>query len=106
MGTDAYGGSAGPTRVTAFDTKEEIGHIYKLLLAPEYSAAEGDYYSLRSRRMEGSCGWLVGKPWFLEWRQCAGSRPPILWLQGSPGAGKSIIAIGTKLKGVCRIMSE
>ncbi|KAH6651738.1 hypothetical protein BKA67DRAFT_626167 [Truncatella angustata] len=53
-------------------------------------APEGDYMTLDATRLPGSCEWLLQKPTFVEWRETNPSKA--FWLQGRPGAGKSVIS--------------
>ncbi|KAH8801511.1 WD40-repeat-containing domain protein, partial [Xylogone sp. PMI_703] len=43
-------------------------------------------------RIEGTCLWLPRRESYLEWRDFNSSAPQILWVTGSPAAGKSVLA--------------
>ena len=47
--------------------------------------------ALKGRRVDGTCEWLTQHPGYLEWME--GSDPPILWISGGPGKGKTMLAI-------------
>ncbi|KAK1829368.1 hypothetical protein QBC39DRAFT_311254 [Podospora conica] len=55
-------------------------------------APEDEIMALDSVRLPGSGKWLAEKPSYKSWRDRSGSNNNFLWLQGRPGAGKSVLA--------------
>ncbi|MCJ1378547.1 hypothetical protein MMC17_001646 [Xylographa soralifera] len=53
---------------------------------------DDDLIALEDARVNGSCEWLTSKLEFEEWRTSWSSAASILWLNGSPTSGKSILA--------------
>lgn len=54
------------------------------------AAPEDDLLIQGSARLPGSCEWLVNKKCYYSWRELGESG--FLWLQGRPGAGKSVLS--------------
>ncbi|KAL9046744.1 MAG: hypothetical protein Q9214_000500 [Letrouitia sp. 1 TL-2023] len=50
-----------------------------------------DLLTLDDVRVTGSCEWLTSKPTYSSWRTPWSDRPPIFWLLGNAGAGKSVL---------------
>ncbi|KAI1364366.1 hypothetical protein F5Y08DRAFT_214267 [Xylaria arbuscula] len=53
-------------------------------------APEDELIANESRKLSGSCQWLVQKESFEQWRDSLTSK--LFWLQGRPGAGKTVLA--------------
>ncbi|KAJ5963696.1 uncharacterized protein N7479_003572 [Penicillium vulpinum] len=58
------------------------------------STSTNDLYEIFSqRKIEGTCEWVLGQPWFLDWTSpdfpTGGAK--ILWINGRAGFGKSVI---------------
>ena len=67
--------------------------IYQFLLSPDVTSTESDFYTMQSKRLEGSCQWVTQQAWFTHWEQAGvNSNSEILWLNGHPGTGKSVIS--------------
>lgn len=72
-----------------------IRELYMWLRSPEHdiaSNAENDQYEYA--RVRGTCpgsgSWVLSKPAFKEWMDPAfPAIPPLLWINGAPGAGQS-----------------
>ena len=48
---------------------------------------------MRSKRLEGSCQWVTQQAWFARWEEGdVDFKSEILWLNGHPGTGKSVIS--------------
>ncbi|SPO05222.1 uncharacterized protein DNG_07909 [Cephalotrichum gorgonifer] len=47
--------------------------------------------ALKGRRVDGTCEWLRRHLTYQEWLE--GADPPVLWISGGPGKGKTILAI-------------
>ncbi|KAH8717928.1 Vegetative incompatibility protein HET-E-1 [Beauveria bassiana] len=60
-----------------------------LLTRPEVDRSS--LIALKGRRAEGTCEWLVQHPSYQEW--LSGADPPLLWISGGPGKGKTMLAI-------------
>ncbi|KAL9009873.1 MAG: hypothetical protein Q9173_005138 [Seirophora scorigena] len=63
----------------------------KTLLAVSNSP-EDDYGFFQSRRMPGSCEWILQRPTFLSWLKDNSNDMRIIWVHGVPGCGKSILS--------------
>jgi len=55
-------------------------------------APERDYNFFRDRWTTGTCQWILNDPSFIEWRQDPRGKPRILWIQGNPASGKSVLS--------------
>lgn len=51
-----------------------------------------DYEFFRDRWMPGSCEWVFSRPGFLSWLHDTTSVSRILWVNGLPGCGKSVLS--------------
>ncbi|MCJ1268483.1 hypothetical protein MMC22_008371 [Lobaria immixta] len=60
-----------------------------LLTRPEVDRSS--LIALKGRRVNGTCEWLIRHPSYQEW--LAGTDPPVLWVSGGPGKGKTMLAI-------------
>ncbi|OAA55165.1 Ankyrin repeat-containing domain protein [Cordyceps fumosorosea ARSEF 2679] len=60
-----------------------------LLTRPEVDRSS--LIALKGRRAEGTCEWLIQHPSYREW--LSGTDPPLLWISGGPGKGKTMLAI-------------
>ncbi|KAI0421746.1 hypothetical protein F5X98DRAFT_389026 [Xylaria grammica] len=73
--------------------KKELGYVELQALSKFLSisgAPEDDLITHESRRLSGSCQWLVEKDSFQQWLNALTSK--FFWLQGRPGAGKTMLA--------------
>ncbi|KAL8736836.1 MAG: hypothetical protein Q9181_002279 [Wetmoreana brouardii] len=61
------------------------------LLAVSY-APEDDLEYFRSLWMPGSCEWILLRPAFRSWIEDDHTRSSILWVNGLPGCGKSVLS--------------
>lgn len=78
---------------TPGDRLQHVEEVYQLLLTPDLASTEADFYAIRGKRLEGSCRWITKQPWFNSWEQDRmESTSKILWLNGAPGTGKSVIS--------------
>jgi len=73
------------------DTAQEVLAMLNRFLGVS-GAPEDDITARDSVRLPGSGEWLVEKPSYREWRAGSDSTGNFLWLQGRPGAGKSVLA--------------
>ncbi|KAL1861382.1 hypothetical protein Daus18300_008913 [Diaporthe australafricana] len=75
----------------------KLRELYTWLRSPNHdqaSGAENDQYEYARVRNEtpGSGSWLLSKQAFNEWMDLAfPAIPPLLWINGVPGAGKSVL---------------
>ncbi|OJJ67877.1 hypothetical protein ASPBRDRAFT_199579 [Aspergillus brasiliensis CBS 101740] len=53
---------------------------------------EDDLILLEDARLNGTCEWLGSKSSFLTWKSFESSGPSILWVNGQPATGKSVLA--------------
>ncbi|RPB25116.1 WD40 repeat-like protein [Terfezia boudieri ATCC MYA-4762] len=78
---------------TPGDRKRYVQEIHQFLLSPDVTSTEADFYTVQSKRLEGSCQWVTQQAWFTRWEQGeVDSNSEILWLNGHPGTGKSVIS--------------
>ncbi|KAL8648406.1 MAG: hypothetical protein Q9210_005006 [Variospora velana] len=63
----------------------------KTLLAVS-SSPEDDYEFFQSRRMLGSCEWILQRPTFLSWLKDDSNHIRIIRVYGVPGCGKSVLS--------------
>ena len=54
-------------------------------------AVEDDFIGIESRRVNGSCEWLVEKESFQRWRDCS-SEAKIFWVSAKPASGKTVLS--------------
>ena len=55
-----------------------------------FAAPEDDLMTQESRKLTSSCDWLISRECYQSWK--ASTDPAFLWLQGRPGAGKSVLS--------------
>lgn len=53
---------------------------------------EDDLITVEDARLPGTCEWLLAKKSYLKWRDFAPDTPSVLWVNGKPAAGKSVLA--------------
>jgi WD40 repeat protein len=53
---------------------------------------EDDLINVEDARISGTCEWLSMKKSYLKWRDFAPNVPSVLWVNGKPAAGKSVLA--------------
>ncbi|TGJ80510.1 hypothetical protein E0Z10_g8251 [Xylaria hypoxylon] len=51
-----------------------------------------DYTFFHDRWMQGTCDWILKEEAFNRWFNTENSEPGVLWLHGSPAAGKSVLS--------------
>ncbi|KAI0906228.1 prion-inhibition and propagation-domain-containing protein [Ustulina deusta] len=52
----------------------------------------GTYRDRINRRLEGTCDWILARTEFQQWQSLAPGGVKILWINGPPGYGKTILA--------------
>ena len=53
---------------------------------------EDDLITVEDARMSGTCEWFSAKKSYLKWMDFARDGPNVLWVNGKPAAGKSVLA--------------
>ncbi|OQV04905.1 NACHT domain-containing protein [Cladophialophora immunda] len=70
--------------------KRELSDLNRYLRIPQQP--EDDLELVQSPRLSGTCEWIVQKESYLAWRDLAANTPTILWINGKPATGKSVLA--------------
>lgn len=73
------------------DTMALAAPVLDALLITRPEIDRTSLIALKGRRAEGTCDWVVQHPSYQEW--LAGGGPPLLWISGGPGKGKTMISI-------------
>lgn len=73
------------------EMQDEIRRDVHAWLVGSVSPSE-TYETFVEKRIEGTCDWVLDKPWFLDWMSPTfpDERAKILWINGPAGFGKSI----------------
>ncbi|KXX78477.1 Vegetative incompatibility protein HET-E-1 [Madurella mycetomatis] len=53
---------------------------------------EDDLMVVQDARMEGTCRWISAKENYQNWKTPRGANSPILWIDGKPATGKSVLS--------------
>jgi hypothetical protein len=53
---------------------------------------ENDLMTAQDARLPGTCEWFSSKKSYLQWKAFSSGAPRVLWLNGHPAAGKSVLA--------------
>ncbi|KAI0479777.1 prion-inhibition and propagation-domain-containing protein [Xylaria cf. heliscus] len=53
---------------------------------------KGTYHDRINRRLKGTCDWILARAEFQQWQSLAPETPKVLWINGPPGYGKTILA--------------
>ncbi|KAI1178591.1 ankyrin repeat protein [Nemania sp. FL0916] len=75
----------------AADTYAAAATILDVLLLTRPEVDRSSLIALKGRRVTGTCEWLIRHQSYQEW--LAGADPPLLWISGGPGKGKTMLAI-------------
>ncbi|KIY01781.1 uncharacterized protein Z520_01919 [Fonsecaea multimorphosa CBS 102226] len=70
--------------------KRELNDLNEYLRIPHQP--EDDLELVQGSRLSGTCEWIVQKESYLAWRDLAANAPTILWINGKPATGKSVLA--------------
>src|SRR5438034_8291284 len=76
-------------------SKEKLRHNHVKDLEKYFGVSEkleDDLITVEDARMSGTCEWFVAKQSYLKWRDPALDAPSVLWINGKPAAGKSVLA--------------
>ncbi|KAL2816638.1 hypothetical protein BDW59DRAFT_136665 [Aspergillus cavernicola] len=72
-------------------TDSVVATILDALLLTRPEVDRSSLIALKGRRVDGTCEWLIRHPSYQEWLE--GTDPPLLWISGGPGKGKTMLAI-------------
>ncbi|KAJ4302951.1 hypothetical protein N0V90_001842 [Kalmusia sp. IMI 367209] len=75
----------------AADTFAVATTVLDALLLTRPEVDRNSLIVLKGRKVTGTCEWLIQHPTFQEW--LVGTDPPLLWISGGPGKGKTMLAI-------------
>ncbi|OAX84348.1 hypothetical protein ACJ72_01291 [Emergomyces africanus] len=78
-------------RPRASVTDSMVAPVLDALLLTRPEVDRSSLISLKGRRVTGTCEWLLRHDHYQQWLQ--GVDPPLLWISGGPGKGKTILAI-------------
>ena len=70
--------------------RSQVKDLEKYLRVSE--KPEDDLITVEDTRMSGTCEWFSTKKSYLKWRDFAPDAPSVLWVNGKPAAGKSVLA--------------
>lgn len=72
-------------------TYSAVAAVLDALLLTRPDVDRSSLISLKGRKVDGTCEWLTRHPSYQEWLE--GADPPLLWISGGPGKGKTMLAI-------------
>ncbi|KAI9926350.1 hypothetical protein MW887_004114 [Aspergillus wentii] len=75
----------------AADTYTVAATVLDALLLTRPEVDRRSLIALKGRRVTGTCEWLIRHPSYQGWLE--GTNPPLLWISGGPGKGKTMLAI-------------
>jgi ankyrin repeat domain-containing protein 50 len=75
----------------ATNTYAEAVPVLDALLLTRPEVDRKSLIALKGRRVDGTCEWLIQQPSYQQW--LADADPPLLWISGGPGKGKTMLAI-------------
>lgn len=75
----------------AADTYAVAATVLDALLSTRPEVDRSSLVALKGRRVNGTCEWLMRHPSYQGW--LVGTNPPLLWISGGPGKGKTMLAI-------------
>jgi nucleoside phosphorylase len=75
----------------ATNTYAEAAPVLDALLLTRPEVDRKSLITLKGRRADGTCEWLIQHPSYSEW--LAEANLPLLWISGGPGKGKTMLAI-------------
>lgn len=75
----------------AADTYAVAATVLDALLLTRPEVDRSSLIALKGRRVNGTCEWLIRHPSYQKWLE--GADPPLLWISGGPGKGKTMLAI-------------
>jgi NACHT domain/Putative serine esterase (DUF676) len=72
------------------EQRDQIKDLKKYLAVSEMF--DDDFLTAKEARMSGSCEWFSTKDCYVKWRDGASDNERILWINGKPATGKSVLA--------------
>ncbi|OAT14139.1 ankyrin repeat-containing protein, variant 2 [Blastomyces gilchristii SLH14081] len=72
-------------------TDSTVAGVLDALLLTRPEVDRSSLIALKGRRVAGTCEWLLRHDHYQEWLK--GTDPPLLWISGGPGKGKTILSI-------------
>ncbi|KLJ06560.1 hypothetical protein EMPG_10037 [Blastomyces silverae] len=72
-------------------TDSTVAGVLDALLLTRPEVDRSSLIALKGRRVTGTCEWLLRHDRYREWLK--GIDPPLLWISGGPGKGKTILSI-------------
>ncbi|KAJ5261335.1 hypothetical protein N7478_011930 [Penicillium angulare] len=72
------------------DDRKKNQHLRKFIGVS--SVIYHDLASIGEVRIDGTCTWISTKLGYIDWRDGPSSGAKVLWINGQPGAGKSVLA--------------
>lgn len=72
------------------ESRNQLSNIRQYLGVSE--VFEDDFFTAQDARMPGSCQWISTKETYVQWRDGVPRHGRILWVNGKPAAGKSVLA--------------
>ncbi|KAK4155617.1 hypothetical protein C8A00DRAFT_41803 [Chaetomidium leptoderma] len=83
--------AATDARISALSQRDSIQSLASYLGVA--NQAEDDLLAVQEARAHGTCAWILEKQFYDEWKTPEqNAPPPILWVGGKPGTGKSVLA--------------
>ncbi|KAI7765600.1 hypothetical protein LZL87_007351 [Fusarium oxysporum] len=73
------------------ETRAAASTVLDALLLTRPEVDRSSLIALKGRRADGTCEWLTRHANYQRW--AAGDIPPLLWVSGGPGKGKTMLAI-------------
>ncbi|KAF5613568.1 ankyrin repeat [Fusarium subglutinans] len=73
------------------ETRAAASTVLDALLLTRPEVDRSSLIALKGRRADGTCEWLTRHANYQRW--AAGDSPPLLWVSGGPGKGKTMLAI-------------
>lgn len=70
-----------------------VAMVLDALLVTRPEVDRSSLIALKGRRVDGTCEWLIRHPSYQTWLHRDRVEPPLLWVSGGPGKGKTMLAI-------------
>ncbi|PTB77034.1 hypothetical protein M440DRAFT_1355392, partial [Trichoderma longibrachiatum ATCC 18648] len=72
------------------ESRAEILHKLRVWLLGDHTPEERYETSIR-KRLNSTCDWMLERPEFTDWLSAAPLLPKLLWINGPPGFGKTVL---------------
>jgi WD40 repeat protein len=82
--------TAQTSEAETIDSKTQMRELRKYLGVLD--VLDDDFLTAKEARMGNSCQWVLGKEAYTRWEDTTSADGRVLWLRGSPGHGKSVLA--------------